>query len=79
MAYWFNNNIKYNGAKQVQFFMDSDSDVSDLPTSASSGEPQGDTVTHLPVGKGSSAKSIDSGKIYILDSSDNWTELGGGD
>ena len=79
MAYWIDNKGSDAPSRQISFFMDSDSDVSDLPTSASSGESQGDSVTHLPVNKGSRALSIDSGKKYILNSSDDWTEVGGGD
>ena len=78
MAYWLNNTEKYNASKQKQFFMDSDADVTDLPTTAQPGTPQGsDTTLHLPCGKGSVALSIESGNVYILNSLGSWTVLGG--
>lgn len=77
MAYWINDTARYSPSRQIQFFMDSDSDKSDLPTSSAEGEPQDDTVTHKKVGKGSTALSISSGKVFMLDSEDNWTEIGG--
>ena len=77
MAYWINDSVLYSPSRQVQFFMDSDSDKDDLPTSSAEGTSQGDTVTHKKVGKGSTVLSISSGKVFILDSEDNWTEIGG--
>lgn len=77
MAYWIDSSQKYTGTRQIKFFMDSDEDTSLLPTSTEEGTEQDDTVTHLKVSKGSSAFSIASGKTYILDSTDNWQEVGG--
>ena len=77
MAYWFDYSWKYNGTRQVKFFLVSDEDVSLLPTSASNGvEQDGDSYVHLKVDKGSSAYSVVSGKTFILDSTDNWQEVG---
>ena len=78
MAYWFRAGISPENSRQVEFIMDSDSDKSSLPTSSSAGTPQnGDDVLHLPVGKGSTAFSISSGKVFMLNSSDSWIEIGG--
>jgi len=53
--------------------MDEDSDKNNLPTTSASGVKQGgDSASYLPVGKGSVALSISSGKLFILNSSDEW-------
>jgi len=57
--------------------MDADTDKNNLPTVAADGVPQGDSVTHLKCGKGSTAFSIDSGKMFMLNSSNSWVEIGG--
>ena len=77
MAYWIKDTAQYSPSRQIQYIMDADSDKSDLPTSTANGTSQGDSVTHLKCGKGSVALSISSGKIFILDSDDDWTEIGG--
>lgn len=78
MAFWINESAKVGNARQLQFIMDSDSDKNNLPTSSTSGTQQGnDTVVNLPCGKGSTAFSIASGKVFILNSSDSWVEIGG--
>lgn len=77
MAYWLNDAVPYNPSRQAQFFMDTDMDKNSLPTSTADGVPQNDTVTHKKVKKGSTALSILSGKVFILDSNDTWTEIGG--
>lgn len=70
MAYWFVAGTNPGASKQVQFYMDSDSDVANLPTTTSNGIKQEDDVSYLPCGKGSLSFSIASGKIFILNSSD---------
>lgn len=77
MAYWINDSVPYSPSRQVQYFMDSDSDKDNLPTSSVEGASQGDSVTSKECGKGSIALSIGSGKLFVLDSEDNWTEIGG--
>ena len=78
MAYWFAAGHDPGASKQVQFLMDTDSDKSSLPTSSSSGEKQGtDNTSCLPVGKGSIAFSIATGKVFMLNSSDQWIQIGG--
>lgn len=77
MAYWFAAGHNPGSSRQIQFIMDSDSDVANLPTATANGVKQDDDATHLPCGKGSLALSIASGKIYILNSSNQWTEMGG--
>ena len=55
-----------------------DSDVNSLPTSTASGTKQGnDEVSCLPCGKGSTALSIATGKVFMLNSSNVWTAIGG--
>ena len=76
MAYWINEFVKTNGG-QIAFYMDGDSDVSDLPTTVASGEPQDDsTVSCQPCAKGSRAFSIESGTTYYLDSTGSWVNPG---
>ena len=77
MAYWFVAGTNPGASKQVQFYMDSDSDVVNLPTTTSNGVKQEDDVSYLPCGKGSSALSIESGKVFMLNSNDGWIEFGG--
>ena len=48
--------------RQMQYILDKDTDVSSLPTSD---------------GFGSVAYSIDSHKVYMLDSSKTWKEVSG--
>lgn len=77
MAYWIDHKESYVAGKQITFFMDSDSDVADLPTSTELGVEQDDSVAHQKVAKGSTALSIDSGNVYMLNSSDTWMQIGG--
>ena len=77
MAYWYAAGQGSGAAKQVTFLMDSDSDKADLPTSQNNGSYQGDDVSYLSCGRGSVALSIESGKIYMLNSDDEWVAIGG--
>ena len=78
MAYWIDATTKSNNGRQWQFYVDSDSDIRKLPTSSAPGTQQGDdTVSCLPCGKGSVAFSIASGNLFVLNSSDNWVQIGG--
>ena len=73
MAYWINESAKVGNGRQLQYFMDTDADKNNLPTSSAPGVPQGDDQTlHLPCGKGSLSLSIASGKVFVLNSSDQW-------
>ena len=74
MAYWLVAGSNSGASKQMQYFMDSDSDLSSLPNMEHSGT-NSDDVAALPCGKGSSALSIGSGKIYILNSNNQWVEF----
>lgn len=78
MAYWIDHKGSHGETRQISFFVDSDSDVANLPTELADGQEQEDSVTHRKVARGSRALAIDSGKKYILDSSNNWTEVGAG-
>lgn len=63
--------------RQMQFFMDSDDDVQNLPGINTMGVQQGeDRVSCLPVDKGSMALSIEGGKVYILNSNNTWKQFG---
>lgn len=77
MAYWINDTARSSPTRQMQYIMDTDADKSNLPTAAADGVSQGDSVTHLKCGKGSTALSIGSGKIFMLNSSNSWVEIGG--
>lgn len=74
--YWIDESepVRYTGtSRQVSFYMDSDADVSSLPGIDRYGVQQGDdTVSCKPVGKGSSALSIDSSTLFFLNSNDQW-------
>ena len=49
MAYWFIAGYNPGGSKQFHYYMDTDSDVNNLPTSTSNGvEYDNDCVFHLP-------------------------------
>lgn len=78
MAYWFVPGVNPGGSNQKQYMMDSDSDLTSLPTATSNGVKQADDVTHLPCGRGSMAVSIQSGTIYALNSQNEWAEFGAG-
>lgn len=77
--YWMNESVKVGNMRQLQFYMDGDADVNNLPTLIASGVKQGDDdVSCLPCGKGSLAISFQSGKIYALNSSNQWVAVGDG-
>ena len=78
MAYWINDTVKVGNARQLQFYMDADADVANLPNLTTKGAQQGeDEASNLPCGKGSTAFSIGSGSVFILNSSNVWTKIGG--
>ena len=73
MAYWINDTVDVGGSRQLQYFMDTDTDLGDLPTTSAEGVQQDeDTTIHLTCGKGSIALAISTGNLYVLDSSDEW-------
>ena len=76
MAYWFKAGVNPGSSKQFEYIMDSDNDLTDLPNTSADGTSQGDDITHLKCEKGSTAFSIDSGNVYVLNSSDEWTNVG---
>lgn len=78
MAYWIDASTKANNSRQFSFYMDTDADKNSLPTNVASGVQQGeDTVSCLPCGKGSTAFSIASGSVFVLNSNNEWTKIGG--
>lgn len=78
MAYWYKEGSNSGSSRQKQYLMDSDADVSSLPTSSQNGvKQQNDDVVHLRCGKGSAALSIGTGNIFILNSNDSWAKIGG--
>lgn len=78
--YWINDTVKIGNNRQIQFFTDTNDDIVNLPTSNTYGVKQGNDIIHyLPCGKGSTALSIGSGDIFILNSSDQWIRLSTGE
>ena len=78
MAYWIDASTKANNSRQFSFYMDTDADKNSLPTTVASGVQQGeDTVSCLPCGKGSTAFSIASGSVFVLNSNNEWMKIGG--
>lgn len=78
MAYWFDESSTANATgstRQIDFYADTDEDIATLPTSSTEGVPQGDTVTHKKVDKGSSCMVIGSSSYYVLNSNDEWTKM----
>ena len=75
--YWINNSNETHGSsKQVPFMCDTLADISNLPTSQASGVQQGeDTASCLPCAKGSSCFCIGESSLFMLNSSDVWTEV----
>ena len=71
--YWIDGTLK-----QVMFIADSASDVSNLPTMTSEGNQQGDdNVSNKKVAMGSKCLIIETGEVYILNSSNQWVKIGG--
>ena len=78
MAYWYDDTSarSMTSRRNVDFMMDDDSDVSLLPTIENEGVPQdGDSTLHLPVGKGSSALSIATATLFMLNSQGEWVQM----
>lgn len=75
MAYWLHKKNTGGLSNQAQFFMDSDDDVTSLPTITSNGVDQHDGISHYKVGKGSLALSLDSSKFYVLKSDGTWKQV----
>ena len=78
--YWIDVNTTSPATSQKNFFADSASDVANLPTMTTWGkgpESVTDPTLNKPVFKGSTCLIIDTGEVYLLDSDNNWTKLGG--
>lgn len=71
MSFWLNESTKATNSRQLQFYMDTDSDLSLLPTISESGLSD-NVIYNLPCGKGSTAISLATGNIYVLNSSGQW-------
>ena len=65
MSFWVDPKVKVGTNKQYDYMCDEDADISDLPTSEDEVEI------------GASCLSIESGDLYILNSSRTWVRLGG--
>ena len=77
--YWFDETAPVGAGRQVTFFLDNDLDVTNLPTHTRAGsnlDNPNDTTLSRPVGIGSKAFVIGSARLYMLDSNDNWVEVG---
>ena len=78
MAYWIDATTRANNARQLQFYIDADADINKLPTMTKIGTQQGgDVISCLPCGKGSTAFSVATGNVFILNSSGVWMKIGG--
>ena len=64
MAFWEDQDSQLKNQSKKSFVADSESDISSLPTD--------DTVAI-----GSDCLVIDTGDVYILDSTKTWAKLGG--
>lgn len=62
---------KGESERQFQFFVDNDADIIELPTSTQKGS-NGDGCVSI----GSIAISMESGKLFVLNSSNIWTKVG---
>jgi len=65
MAWWESPKSQLNNSKERSFYADAESDVSDLPV---------DPEVVVP---GSDCLVIETSNVYILDSTYNWSPLGG--
>lgn len=78
MAYWIDesslSNV-YGSSRQLDFYCDTAADIANLPTHTKEGVPQGDTVTHKKVDKGSSCLCIADSSLYMLNSEDEWIKM----
>jgi hypothetical protein len=78
--YWLDVNTTSAGTSQKNFFADSASDIINLPTMTTWGKgPESDEYPDInkPVFKGSSCLIVETSDVYILDSENNWSKLGG--
>ena len=76
MSYWIHQIGNSSRPNYKSFYMDSDSDLSKLPTSIAEGiMSNADFVAHKCCSIGSDAFSIASGKKYVLDSDNTWRSV----
>ena len=75
--YWIDESSKTLGTgRQRDFYCDSVSDITNLPTSTSPGVQQGaDTISCQPCGAGSFCLCIADATGYFLNSNDQWVEV----
>ena len=76
--YWIDtSNATQATSSRVRYFIcDTTEDIDNLPDSQHEGEPQGDSVTHLPCSKGSTCTCIEPASVWMLNSHDEWKLLG---
>lgn len=75
--YWYDDTSDRDPSSRrcVDFIIDTPADINNLPGIGVYGKPQPDDSTvHFPVEKGSTAMSISPAKLFILNSSNQWTE-----
>ena len=77
MAYWLNNAIKFKSKNRKAFLCDSDSDLTDLPTTKKKGKEQtgGQNVINDIVEMGSVVYSIASQSRFCLNSKEQWVKI----
>jgi len=72
--YWTYAENSSNGTKS--FYADTAADVANLPTYGAPGTQQGKDIKSCePVYYGSDCFVIETGEVYILNSSDVWTKI----
>ena len=76
MAYWIHESGNGTRAKFKVFFMDADTDLANLPTSDTEGVKQDiDPYAHECCDIGSQCLSIESSKVFVLNSENEWTDI----
>ena len=76
MAYWVQSAGSKTRSGYRLFYMDSDADATNLPTTSSEGAKQDvDSTAHRKCSVGSESLCISTGDVYVLNSSDEWKKL----
>lgn len=76
MAYWINQAGNSTRPNWRQFYCDADTDIANLPTSATEGVKQdGDSAAHKACSVGSECLVLGTTSVYVLNSSDEWVKL----
>ena len=75
MSYYYNKGISEG---QKEFIVETAAEVSDLPTSTTSGTVASAIGrSYGTVSIGSTALCVETGDVYVLTSNNSWTKVGG--